>query len=155
MERYNKLEVIKVLDSHILPSGQKKKKVLCKCDCGNIKSILYEHIKSGNIKSCGCLKKELLIKRNTTHNLRYSNAYGSYKKMKRRCLVTTDKDYPNWGGRGIKICDRWLNSFQNFYDDMGEREKGYTIDRINTNGNYEPTNCRWVSRSENSKNKRF
>jgi len=153
MEKYNRLTLIKELEKIKYKYGTRRQ-FLCRCECGNEKIVLLDHLKRGNIKSCGCLKSEYVSERNTTHGLTKTNAYGSYKKMKRRCLVPSDKDYPNWGGRGIKICDRWLNSFQNFYDDMGERPKGYTIDRINGNGNYEPKNCRWVSRSENSKNKR-
>jgi hypothetical protein len=74
--------------------------------------------------------------------------------MKQRCLNYNSKDYTNYGGRGIKVCDRWINSFINFYNDMGDRPLGTSIDRIDVNGNYEPSNCRWSTSKEQQNNKR-
>ena len=87
----------------------------------------------------------------------YLNAFTEYRTwvmMKYRCLNPKCTDYINYGGRGIKVCDEWLNSFECFYNDMGKKPLGFTIDRIDVNGNYEKTNCRWLSRSDNSKNRR-
>ena len=85
-----------------------------------------------------------------------SPEYRSWESMKTRCYNVNTTQYCDWGGRGIEVCERWLNSFKNFYQDMGDRPQGkYSLDRINVNGNYEPTNCRWASRTEQARNQRL
>ncbi len=84
-----------------------------------------------------------------------STEYQSWSGMKRRCINKTNHAYSRYGGRGINICDRWITSFENFYSDMGHKPEGYSIERINNDGNYEPDNCKWATPAEQSKNKRM
>ena len=129
----------------------------CLCICGKQCTVDEWRLTSGKTKSCGCYRKNML----TTHGLREHRLYGVYQNMKNRCYREQDKSYKNYGARGITICDEWLNNFQAFYDwaiingyDKDAKRGDCTIDRINVNGNYEPTNCRWITIAEQNKNKR-
>lgn len=134
----------------------KSKKWLCKCDCGIMKEIASSDLRLGKTISCGCKKKERMKERFTTHGMSDTKLYDVWKSMKARCYRKTCKDYPNYGGRGIKINSEWLKDFMNFYNwsiYKGYRE-GLTIDRINPDGNYEPNNCRWIENEEQALNRR-
>lgn len=128
---------------------------LCRCDCGRESIVLGKSLRSGKSLSCGCLLREILLKKHTTHGKRKSLEYSSWTRMKQRCCNPRDSRYKDYGERGIAVCERWLTSFENFYNDMGVRpSKEYSLDRINVNGNYEPTNCKWATSAEQRRNRR-
>ncbi len=125
---------------------------MCKCNlCGSVKEKLVNNIKSD--KSCGCLPKQNALKHGFYVEGEQHPLCRVWGNMKTRCNNPHDKAYKNYGGRGIKVCERWLDSFPNFLEDMGERPEGYSIDRINNDGNYEPSNCRWANQTTQCNNK--
>lgn len=122
----------------------------CVCDCGTKRSVKSASLVSGASSSCGCYHKE----RVTIHGMTRTRTFKSWDSMKQRCTNPKSPDYHKYGGRGIKICDRWLHNFDNFIEDMGERPKGRTLDRIDNNKNYEKSNCRWATSDEQLSNRR-
>ena len=128
----------------------------CLCECGNKKVISLDKMKSGNTRSCGCLRREKTIKRFTKHGMVGTRLYSIYNDMRRRCYNKNRKDYKNYGGRGIRVCEEWLNDPNSFFKwaKSNGYEDGLTIERINPDGNYEPKNCKWVTKGEQNRNKR-
>ncbi len=131
---------------------------LCICDCGKTIVVRGNNLTSSNTKSCGCFQKDRTVEINTTHGHgkkgQRPKIYKSWHKMIQRCINPNHKAYHNYGGRGITVCKRW-RKFENFLEDMGEHPgKEYSIDRIDNNGNYCKSNCRWVTRKEQNRNKR-
>ena len=135
-------------------NGNPYRGLVCECECGNRVTIREDRILSGKTKSCGCLRDETRGKSSITHNKTNTSTYHIWSTIKDRCNNKNSKGWIRYGGRGISMCDRWSNSFENFLLDMGERPEGLQIDRIDNNGNYELNNCRWVTISQNSRNRR-
>ena len=134
----------------------------CKCSCGNTLSVEKYNL-GGNTKQCKDCAVLSRREKKTLHGSSYAfrhenpigyNCYTRWQSMKRRCYTPSDRAFNRYGGRGIKVCDRWLESYDNFLSDMGlPPTKDHQIDRVDNDGNYEPGNCRWVSRTENARNK--
>lgn len=170
--RFGRLTVIERAPDWVSPNNPKAKHKLvykCKCDCGNIVNVMATHLASGHTLSCGCLNKELSDKR-TSIGLRFIHGFSehpiyiSYKHMIDRCYNPNDSDYINYGARGIKICDEWYNpnnrndvdKFREFFNwsMINGWKEGLSIDQINVDGNYEPSNCRWINIYGQANNKR-
>jgi hypothetical protein len=154
-QKFGRLLVVERLGSY----NKRESYFKCICDCGNELNVKLGHLKSGNTKSCGCYKSEIRTKLNTTHgnakSKNRSTEYVSYHAMISRCYNKNQRSYADYGGKGVIVCDRWLNSFENFLEDMGKKpNSNYTLERIRVNGIYEPNNCKWITRAEQSKNKR-
>lgn len=134
------------------------KKWICDCDCGNKTSVFSRPLRVAGTRSCGCLFKESCKdnkNKSRKHGLSRTREYGVWRSMIQRCIDKDCKSYARYGHRGISVCDRWLNSFEHFLVDMGIKPfPSAEIDRIDNNGNYEPTNCQWTTRSVNRMNRR-
>lgn len=142
-----------------ITSSEKSRGVyyICNCDCGMTVVILSSRVKSGHSTKCSkCGKDDFDSKTyKVRHGMSHTSTYRIWDGMRRRCTDPKDKSYGRYGGKGITVCDRWLESFDNFLEDMGVRPDGLEIDRIDSKGPYSPANCRWVTRQENLKNRTF
>lgn len=133
-------------------NGVRKLTALCVCECGTRHEVVAYNLVNGGSRSCGCLKKEKCGK--GTHRKTHTTEYNSWIGMKTRCNNINSSDYPNYGGRGISVCEEWVSSFERFLSDMGEKPGvGYSLDRIDVDGNYCPSNCRWATQKTQNNNK--
>lgn len=137
-------------DADVGPAQGRHVRYMTRCECGVVKSVSGNNLRTGSVASCGCLS----VEKSTTHGLRHTSEYGVWSSMKRRCSSPLDASYPWYGGRGIRVCDRWL-SFENFYADMGPRPSpAHSIDRVDNAKDYGPGNCRWALPIQQARNQR-
>ena len=151
--KFGRLTIVKEVEPYIW-NKLKFRQFECKCDCGKIIQSRLDVMKNGNVNSCGCLHLDRITKHNHCTRTIKSPEYYSYSAMVQRCTNPKNRDWKTYGGRGIKVCDKWLESFENFLNDMGSRPIGTTLDRINSDWNYEPGKCRWSTPKVQANNRR-
>ena len=148
-KRFGRLTVLSRAEN----SKDDKAKWLCRCDCGNTCIVYGISLRRGHTHSCGCLRGDR-NKERSTHGMSKTRLYGVWNNMKRRCCDPTTKSFKDYGGKGIKVCDEWLEP-EPFFDwaKASGYAEGLTIERIDVNGNYEPSNCKWITKAEQAWNK--
>lgn len=161
-QRFGRLMVLREAKPKIRPStdrpAHRDRRAVCRCDCGAEGEFAVAHLRRGGSQSCGCLQRERVAQRMTTHGETLgrirSTEYRTWKAMRQRCGDPFHQDFRLYGGRGIKVCDRW-QSFSNFLADMGRKPSAsHSIDRIDNDRGYEPGNCRWATAKEQRANQR-
>lgn len=162
-KKFDRLEVINKAATTRTKSGRALVNWICLCECGNQVVVNGENLKKGRTKSCGCLAKEKSVFHGKTNKLKHGQnrktdmtpEYRAWRSMISRCENPKARGYENYGGRGIKVCKEWRESFERFFWDIGIRpSEKHSLDRINPNGDYEPVNCRWANKTEQSRNVR-
>lgn len=154
-QRFGRLLVLEKTESKKISPRHTVTMWICRCDCGNEKIIRSDSLRSGRTQSCGCFREERISNNERRHGMSKDRLYVTWTNMKKRCHNPKIAEYENYGGRGISVCEEWKTSFKAFYEwsMLTGYEENLTIDRINVNGNYEPSNCRWIPRKEQSLNK--
>lgn len=151
-KRFGRLTVIKRGPDHE-SNGNRTRRWFCRCDCGVEVLTFGNGLRSGHAKSCGCLHKDVIAARNTSHGKSGSKTYAIWAAMWARCTNPAHSAFQHYGGRGISVCERW-KSFENFLADMGEQPNGFSIERKDVMGDYSPGNCKWSTAEEQANNKR-
>lgn len=147
---YARWTVISRGEDYIYPkSGKISVRWNCLCECGNISLVHGAHLKNGSSQSCGCLSVEV----STSHGLSNTRAYKAYSHMMKRCYNASEKDKEHYQEKGITVCQRWLDSIENFYEDMGECPKDYELERLDYSLGYSPDNCVWASEQTQAENR--
>lgn len=154
-QKFGRLTVLSRSEPHISKGGFVMVQWNCQCECGKICTVKSQSLTTGKTRSCGCLARELTSKRSRTHNKRHTRLYNIWMNIKGRCCNKNNQKYYCYGARNITICDEWKDNFETFYE--WSMNNGYaddlSIDRINNDGNYEPSNCRWTTNIEQANNK--
>lgn len=151
---FGRLTVICQASDYISPDGRKHAaRLLCKCSCGNERIVHAGNLTTGKSQSCGCLTTERSRARSVTHGASGTREHSIWKGIRKRCLNVNSPHYKDYGGRGIQLCDRWRD-FAGFIADMGPCPPGFSIERVDVNGHYEPSNCIWMERRKQGQNTR-
>lgn len=167
-QQFARLTAIERGPDHFTPKGLLVVRWRCRCECGKETLVPSADLRNGKVRSCGCLARDLSAERcrsarnlsrehghrNSAEGVAGTRTYRSWRMMLVRCYDPKHENYEYYGGRGIRVCDRWRSSFALFLEDMGERPEGKTLDRENGDGNYEPGNCRWATPTEQASNRR-
>lgn len=155
-QKFGRLTVVRKSASLTQPNGQKRARYLCVCDCGAPDAILEvsaSNLRTGNSASCGCSRSAAKKHGHAARGAR-TREHHSWAGMKQRCYDSNHRYYANYGGRGIRVCAEWVNSFSQFLADMGPRPAGCTLDRVDNNGAYSKGNCRWATAAQQRANQR-
>ena len=147
-DTYGSLTIVKEVDRR-----RQKRRFEVQCTCGRKSIVTLGHLRTGHTTSCGCLKLAVLAQRSTRHGKYGTRTYDAWASMMQRCYNPNKRQFKDWGGRGIVVCDAW-HDFAAFYADMGDPAPRLSLDRIDNDGNYEPGNCRWATASQQAYNRR-
>jgi hypothetical protein len=148
-QRFHQLTVIGYTEERI----RGRRHLICRCDCGTVKAYQPTNVVHGTTRSCGCWRPQA-NKLNKTLVGRNTKAYRVWTAMKQRCCNPKNPDFVEYGARGIKVCQRWLDSFEAFYGDMGDPPAGHSLDRVDNDSGYSPQNCRWADKWQQANNRR-